>query len=193
MKRDLGEGLKMPRPGVVAGLGLACLFFLLGPAPRAQAASLQSPAQCAPGMRVTTDDGHTGAITRVDRAWSYCYVRQDDTGKEVGYLYSLLSSGGGGGRGGSSAGGGAGALTPGVYECFADGQYTFMDMRITGPGTYSAAGGPGRYHIEAGGRIVFESGSLAGYRSKLLAGGRIGLSTGDSFYATSCELNRNRR
>jgi hypothetical protein len=140
-------------------------------------------------MRVTTSDGHAGTITRVDRAWSYCYVRQDGTGREVSYLYSLLSSGGGGRTGGGNAdGGGGGGLAAGVYECFADGHYTFMNISVTGPGSYSAAGGPGRYSIQGSGQIVFLSGSLQSYHGKLLNGGRIGLNTtGDSFYATSCE------
>ena len=167
------------------------LIALLASAAVARADPLQSPAACQVGMRVTTSDGHTGTITRVDRTWSYCYVHQDDTGADVGYLYSLLSSGSGvGGQDGSSgdAGDGGGALTPGVYECFADGQYTFMNISITGPGTYSAAGGGGRYSIQGTGQIVFQSGSLQPYHGKLLSGGRIGLNTnGDSFYATSCE------
>jgi hypothetical protein len=66
-----------------------------------------------------------------------------------------------------------------------------MNIAITGPGTYSAAGGPGRYSIQGSGQIVFQSGSLQPYHGKLLTGGRIGLNTnGDSFYATSCERKR---
>jgi hypothetical protein len=180
----------------LAALGSAALAAILASAPTAQASQLQTPASCQVGMQVTTSDGHAGTITRVDRAWSYCYVRQDDTGKEVGYLYSLLQSGGGdGGAGGGNAGGNSGGTLPaGVYECFADGHYTFMDIRITGPETYSAAGGAGDYRVEGSGQIIFTSGSLQPDHGKLLSGGRIGLNTnGDSFYATSCELNRNRR
>ena len=168
---------------ISAALGGAALVAIMATAPAARADQLQTPGACQVGMRVTTSDGHSGTISRVDRAWSYCYVHEDDTGKDVGYLYSLLSSGGGG-----NAGGGAGALAAGAYECFADGQYTFMNISITGPGSYSAAGGPGRYSLQASGQIVFLTGSLRPYHGKLLVGGRIGINTnGDSFYATSCE------
>jgi hypothetical protein len=182
----------MRRFSILAARALAAISIS---APTAWAGQLQSADSCQVGMRVTTSDGHTGTITRVDRSWSYCYVRQDDTGRQVGYLYSLLQSGGGGAAGGSTVGGDSTSTLPaGVYECFADGHYTFMDMRITGPGTYAAAGGPGNYRIEGNGQIVFTSGSLQPYHGKLLIGGRIGLNTnGDSFYATSCELNRNRK
>ena len=164
-----------------AAAGAAAFIAALGAAAPARA-QLQSAAGCQVGMRVTTGDGHTGTITRVDNAWSYCYVRRDDTGAEVSYLYSLLTPAGGAG------GGAGGALTPGVYECFADGHYTFMNISITGPGAYSAAGGPGSYSIDASGQITFTSGSLRPYHAKLLAGGRIGLNTnGDPFYATTCE------
>lgn len=36
--------------------------------------------------------GRKGTITRLDTAWSYCYVRFDDDGKEASLLYSLLNS-----------------------------------------------------------------------------------------------------
>ena len=173
--------------GGVAASAIACTALLVV-APASRAGPLPSAAACQIGMRVSTSDGHTGTITRVDRAWSYCYVRQDDTGREVSYLYSLLSSGASAGGGNADAGGGGGGLAAGVYECFADGHYTFMNISITGPGTYVAAGGPGRYTIRGSGQIVFLSGSLQSYHGKLLDGGRIGLNTtGDSFYATSCE------
>jgi hypothetical protein len=86
-----------------AAVGGAVVVGLLAAAPAARADPLTSAAACQIGLRVTTSDGHAGTITRVDRAWSYCYVRQDDTGREVSYLYSLLSSGGGGGSGGGGA------------------------------------------------------------------------------------------
>ena len=186
MPKPLIAGPKLA-PAVAAGVALIATLAITT---AARAGQLQTPASCQVGMRVATSDGHNGTITRVDRTWSYCYVRQDDTGREVGYLYSLLQSGGGGGGGGGAGAGGSGggALPAGVYECFADGHYTFMNISITGPGAYAAAGGPGRYSIQGSGQIVFTSGSLRPYHGKLLSGGRIGLNTnGDSFYATSCE------
>lgn len=171
-------------------------FVGLAGAPPVHADQLQSVQECTPGKRVVTSDGHNGTVTRIDRAWSYCYVRQDDTGKEVSYLYSLLNSAGDrvAQAGGGAQPAGDNQLAPGVYECFANGHYTFMDMRVTGPGAYEAAGQTGKYHIESSGKIVFETGSLKPYFSKLLSGHRIGLNTnGDSFYATTCELNRSKR
>jgi len=183
----------MTHRGVFAGLGVLSFIACVAAAQVARADGLRSFQECAPGRRVVTSDGHNGTITRVDRAWSYCYVRQDDTGKEVSYLYSLLQPGGAGAGAAAGAAGGN-QLPSGVYECFADGHYTFMDMRITGPSTYASAGRPGRYHVESSGKIVFETGSLKPYFSKIVSGGRIGLNTnGDRFYATTCELNRNRR
>lgn len=178
--------------GVVVTLSVLS-FTWIAAAGAAHAGGLQSVQDCVPGARVVTSDGHSGSITRIDSAWSYCYVRQDDTGSEVGYLYSLLQPAGAPASGeiGSV---GDNQLAPGVYECFADGQYTFMDMRITGPATYQSAGLDGGYHIEPSGKIVFETGPLAPYFSKLVPGHRIGLnSNGDQFYATTCELNPNRR
>lgn len=154
--------------------------------------SLQYPKDCVAGKRVSTNTGRKGTVTRLDTAWSYCYVRFDDNGKEEGYLYSLLNSEGG--------------LDPkdrtlavGTYECVTSGAggSTILagTMRITGADSYVFGGSaPGRYHVEASGKIVFDTGPLKPYFSKLLSGGRIGLNAnGDKFYATSCELNRNIR
>jgi hypothetical protein len=179
---------------VLTSFGVLLFIACVAGPTAARAQRMQSFQECVPGRRVVTSDGHNGTITRLDRAWSYCYVRQDDTGAEVSYLYSLLQTAGGGAGGAAAAGGASGNhLASGVYECFADGHYTFMDMRITGPSTYSAAGGPGRYHVDSSGKIVFETGSLKPYFSKIVSGGRIGLNTnGDPFYATTCELNPNK-
>src|SRR6266852_3788169 len=69
---------------------LAIIIALYATRP-ACAGALKSANDCAVGKRVATGDGHKGKITRVDRAWSY-YALRDDTGKEVSYLYSLLST-----------------------------------------------------------------------------------------------------
>ena len=156
-------------------------------APCAIGQQLQTFRDCAVGKRVSTNDGRRGTITRLDTAWSYCYVRFDD-GKEASFLYSLLNA-----EGGSAKPGGP-ALSPGVYECIASGRASVMDMRISGSNSYSVPDGAGKFHIEPGGKIVFESGPLKTFHSKLLSGGRIGLNTdGGSFYSTACEPNRNKR
>ncbi len=175
----------MVNRSAIASLIFAAVW--LAAAGSAEGQQLQSFKDCVIGKRVSTNDGRKGTITRLDTAWSYCYVRFDDNGKEVSYLYSLLNSAGGAANSGDMK------LAPGVYECFADGHYTFMDMRITGPNSYSSADHTGKFHIEGTGKIVFETGPLSKYFSKFLSGGRIGLNTnGDSFYATTCELNRNK-
>lgn len=150
--------------------------------------------------RVSTHDGRKGAITRLDPAWKYCYVRFDDNGKETSFLYSLLNS-----ESGLDAK--DRKLATGVYECVGGGNGDRVrngapniaprgfsvagTMRITGPDSYSFGGSPGRYHVESSGKIVFETGPLNMYFSKLVSGGRIALNqTGNSFYETTCELNR---
>ena len=153
--------------------------------PFAHAQQLQSFKDCVVGKRVSTNDGRKGTITRLDTAWSYCYVRFDDNGKEVSYLYSLLNAEGGTAKDELK-------LVQGVYECVT-GNSTTMEMRITGSNTYSAPGGTGKFHIEPRGKIIFETGPLSQFHSMLLSGGRIGLNAnGGSFYPTSCELNRNK-
>ncbi len=175
----------------------------LGASPSAHGQQLQYFKDCVVGKRVSTNkDGRKGTITRLDTAWSYCYVRFDDDGKEVSFLYSLLNAEGG--------------LDPkdrklatGVYECVSYGQgsreksdapnvnaggapVNVGNMRITGPDTYSFGNGSGKFHVEASGKIVFETGPFSKYFSKLVSGGRVALNTqGENyFYPTTCELNR---
>jgi hypothetical protein len=57
----------------------------------AQAQQLQKFTDCKIGMRVSTNDGRKGTITRLDVPWSYCWVKFDDNGKETELLYSLLN------------------------------------------------------------------------------------------------------
>jgi hypothetical protein len=148
---------------------------------------LRSFKDCVVGKRVSTNDGRKGTITHLDPAWSYCYVRFDDNGKEASFLYSLLNAEGG--------------LAPkdlklatGVYECVGNGRIAAGTMRIIGPDTYSFGGPAGKYRVETSGKIVFETGPLNKAFSKLVSGGRIALNVnGDNFYATTCELNRNLR
>jgi hypothetical protein len=160
--------------------------FLLGASSSAHAQQLQTFKDCVVGKRVSTNnDGRKGTITRLDPAWSYCYVRFDDNGKEVSFLYSLLNAEGGLAPKDTK-------LATGVYECIGNGQIQAGTLRITGPDAYSFAGANGKFHVETSGKIVFETGPLDKAFSKLLSGGRVGLNAnGDNFYATTCELNRN--
>lgn len=162
-------------------LSICVLAGLLLQAPAAQAQQLQSFKDCAVGKRVSTNDGRKGTITRLDRDWSYCYVRFDDNGQEASYLYSLLNAEGRAPRDDLK-------LAKGPYECVSSGGHSLMNISITGAGSYSAPEGSGKFHIEPGGKIVFESGPLSQFSSMLLSGHRIGLNTdGGTFYPTACE------
>jgi hypothetical protein len=168
----------------IAILGTIIALYATRPA---YAGALNSASDCTIGKRVSTSDGHKGKITRVDRAWSYCYVLQDDTGKEVSYLYSLLSSED------SSTAKDDGKLVIGKYNCSVGDppRGAFMGLRITGPSTYDSDGKPGKYHLEASGKIVFESGPFSTFHAKLLSGRRVGVNlTGGTFYNMTCDPPR---
>ena len=153
----------------------------------ARGEQLQKFTDCKIGMRVSTNDGRKGAITRLDNAWSYCYVKFDDNGKEQSFLYSLLNT-----AEGVPGEQEAFKLPPGAYECVTGERYTTMVMHITGASTYTTPDGKGTFHVEPGGKIVFEAGPLKVFQSMLLSGGRIGLNdNGSKFYNTACALNRN--
>ncbi len=167
-------------------LPFLALAFWLFPVSSANAAPLQTFKECVVGKRVSTNDGRKGTITRLDSAWSYCYVKFDDDGIETSFLFSLLNS--------ETGPGGKTDLkvAVGTYECVTGGSAT-MDLRITSAATYSISDGSGKFRLDPSGRIVFESGPLNKFFSKLLPGGRIGLNTdGGSFYPTSCDLNINK-
>jgi hypothetical protein len=156
-----------------------------GKPPAARGQQLQSFKDCVVGKRVSTNDGRKGVITRLDPKWSYCYVRFDDNGKETSLLYSLLNS-----QDGPAT---SGNVAVGTYECVTGTHITTMILRITGANSYSVSGsGSGTFHMGPAGKIVFDTGPLKTFFSKLLSGGRIGLNLdGGIFYGTSCELNRN--
>jgi hypothetical protein len=175
----------MPRWGLLFALGLTMGAGIGAPV---RAASLQHPTDCKVGMRVKDHGGQTGTVTRFDASWSYCYVRMDGSGSEVGYLYSLLEAAGGG------SGAPASGLRSGVYECYGNGEAVQAPIRITGPGRYAMGGSAGTFSIGAGGKIVWASGPLKGYSGRVLSDGRIGIGdTPEDFYPTSCDLNRTLR
>lgn len=164
---------------IAAILGITVLW-----AAPAHARGFDSVAGCAVGKRVLTSDQHKGVITRIDRDWSYCYVRQDDSGKEVSYLYSLLQPEEGGAPKSQDAGD---KLATGKYTC-SIGTEAGGEMRVTGPSTYESNGKSGKYRLEPSGTIVFESGPFSEYHGKLLPGRRIGMNlSGGTFYNMSCE------
>jgi len=160
--------------------------------PRVQQASAQpagpggvfkSPDQCKVGTRVTDKDNKTGTITGIDGYMSLCQVKLDN-GTQNYYLFWMLRTAGTSAETNDN-------LVPGTYECYASGNYTFMDISITGPNSYSSAGAAGRFHVTPARDIVFENGPLSKYHAHLKDGPSIGLnSNGDSFYGTTCDLKK---
>ena len=159
-------------------LGTMTALFAARPAIAGQFSSVND---CAVGKRVALNNGQHGKITRIDRPWSYCYVLLDDSGKEVSFLYSLLSDEG------ASAKKDDGKLIVGKYSCWV-GSEGAGEMRVTSPSTYEADGKKGTYHVEASGQIVFESGPFSSYHAKILDSHRIGMNfSGGTFYNLTCD------
>ena len=172
---------------ISAVLGAALGLLAARPASATQFSSVND---CAVGKRVQLNNGQHGRITRIDRAWSYCYVLLDDTKKEVSFLYSLLSPEGNTGNSGDEAGNDK--LIIGKYACFiGDPPQGAGELRVTGPSSYEFDGKRGSYHVEASGKIVFENGPFSSYHAKLLDNHRIGMNdTGGTFYNLTCDPPR---
>lgn len=162
----------------IAALGLAHSFVWTVLPTSSIADVLRSVQECTIGKHVATSDGHQGTITRVDKAWSYCFVRQDDTGREVEYLYSLLQA--------NDQPPAVNQLEPGIYICSTGGIAAGF-MAISGRTSYSYSDTPGQYHVELSGRVVFETGPFSGRYSKMLSTTRIGLGAdGDVYFRSLC-------
>lgn len=162
---------------------LVASIAFLGTSARANAEPFKSASQCVRGTHVTDNGGKSGRVEAIEQT-TMCAVKMDATGETHHYLFWMLHAAGGSRETNDR-------LVPGKYECFGNGRYTFMDMYITGPNTYSSAGTRGTFTVYPSRKIVFHGGSLARYYAHLLAGPAIGLNTnGDSFYATTCELKK---
>jgi hypothetical protein len=142
------------------------------------------------GRRVTDSNGKSGTVTHLEaNGGTLCTVMVDESKKEHAYIFWMLHA-----EGADRATYDKDKLAPGVYECFSSGHYTFMDMRILSANTYESANEKGKYRVDPSGAIVFESGPLMKNHGKLMRGPAIGLNAdGGSFYATTCELNRNKK
>lgn len=162
-------------------LATTCLILALSAA--ASAETFKSGKECVVGARVADSTNHTGTIVRTDG--TMCYVKRDDgSSNSYAYIFWMLHPQGQSAETDDK-------LIPGRYACYADGQYTFMDIRITGPNTYSTSAGSGRFHVETSRKIVFETGSLKKFFAKLTRGPNIDLnSDGGSFYATTCSYQK---
>ncbi len=163
----------------------AAVIISLTFAALAQAEEFKSPKECVAGRRVVDMRGRAGTILDLHEQ-TMCKIKFDHAGTE-NLLFWMLHPEGESRETNDK-------LVPGVYECFANGRYTFMDMRILSANTYEAAGTKGTFHVEPSRKIVFENGSMKQYHAHLLAGPKIGLNAnGDSFYSTTCELRKGKK
>jgi hypothetical protein len=173
----------MNRRWVPAALILAVV--LVGSARTAAAENFKSVNECVAGKRVANNSGDKGKILRISQG-TLCVVLLDATGKEQSSIFWMLHEEGGSAETNDK-------LVPGTYACYAGvpNQYTFNDLKILSANTYEWAGERGRFHVETSRKIVYETGPLAKYTSKLLAGPSVGLNTGGgTFFGTHCDFQK---
>jgi len=157
----------------------------VGGARTAVAENFKSVKECVPGKRVVNNMGDKGKILRVSQG-TLCVVLLDATGKEQSSIFWMLREEGASAETNDK-------LVPGTYACYAGNpnQYTFNDLKILSANSYEWAGQRGRFHVEPSRKIVYETGPLAKYTSKLLAGPSVGLNTdGGTFFGTHCDLQK---
>jgi hypothetical protein len=83
------------------------------------------------------------------------------------------------------------SLRNGKYTCYSGGQYTFSDLYITGPHSYSVKpGGSGSFSY-SNGALTFTSGPYAGAYSRMVDGHTIGVSSpGNHNLGTQCGFEK---
>jgi len=172
------------RSTFVAALVAASTLGVMTPA---AAEGFKTPSECVPGRRVTDMLGKTGTVVGIQKGNTVmCTVRPDAGGPEQHLIFWMLHPAGGSRETNDK-------LVPGTYECFGNGRYTFIDVHVTGPNTYSSGGRAGTFRVEPSRNIIFQSGPLAQDHGHLLPGPTIGLNTdGGTFYATTCEYRKNK-
>jgi hypothetical protein len=170
------------RSTFVAAVVAASTLGVLTPA---AAESFKTPSDCVAGRRVTDMLGKTGTVVGIQPGEKVmCTVKMDAGGPEQHLIFWMLHPAGGSRETNDK-------LVPGTYECFGNGRYTFIDVHVTGPNTYSSGGSAGTFRVEPSRNIVFLSGPLARDHGHLLPGPTIGLNTdGGTFYATTCEYKK---
>jgi hypothetical protein len=157
---------------------------VIGAARPAAAENYKSVKECVPGKRVVNNMGDKGKILRISQG-TLCVVLLD-TGKEQSSIFWMLRDEGASAETNDK-------LVPGTYACYAGNpnQYTFMDLKILSANSYEWAGARGNFHVDPSRKIVYETGPLARYTSKLLAGPSVGLNTdGGTFFGTHCDLQK---
>lgn len=145
------------------------------------AAAMPSTESCREGTAVRDRQGRMGTVQGESNGM--CVVRLED-GSRVSYLAWMLAPAG------AAAAPAVGGLAAGSYVCSTDGAGQFP-IRIVDASRYvDRAGAAGSYNLQ-GDLILFSSGSLAGYYSRLLADGKFGLSSSEvrTFYVV-CNRSR---
>lgn len=146
----------------------------------AHAGKLSDVSECSPGKTVLTRSGTVGAVTEIRNGM--CVVRHDD-GSEKSYLHWMLSSANGASEPAVSG------LKAGNYVCSAYGAGSFKIVIRVGGAYQDRAGNNGKFSLKNDKEIAFESGSLKGQYSRLLAPGKFGLaSRKGKMFNTVCNL-----
>ena len=172
----------MNRHWMLTALVLTAAF--IGSTRTAGAENYKSVKECVPGKRVVNNMGDKGKILRISQG-TLCVVLLD-SGREQSSIFWMLRDEGASAETNDK-------LVPGKYACYAGNpnQYTFMDLKILSANSYLWAGQRGQFHVEPSRKIVYETGPLARYTSKLLAGPSVGLNTdGGTFFGTHCDLQK---
>ncbi len=143
-------------------------------------AEFKSEKECVIGMKVADRENKTGKIVEVERG--LCRVQLDSGGKPVAYMFWMLHAAG-------DIAETSDKLVVGRYDCWIGGSQGAGEVKIISGTSYEHGGKPGKYHMEANNKIVFENGPLSAYHAKLLAGPKIGMNlNGGTFYNMVCDL-----
>jgi hypothetical protein len=151
----------------------------------AHAFEFKSINECVVGAKVKNRKDQTGKIVSVSNGM--CKVALDGTSEQASYLFWMLKPADGGSTGSADK------LVNGTYKCYSltggTLNYMFMDVQITGSGTYQdKQGSGGKYRLE-GSKIIFEGGPFAKANAALLSGPKIGMNmNGGNFFNTTCSL-----
>ncbi|MBX3563320.1 MAG: hypothetical protein KF730_01970 [Sphingomonas sp.] len=172
---------------------LACVAAVLIAGCASAPAEAQSLSSCSVGQRVKSP---AGPATVVSVQGSSCTVRVDGRSYNDVYAAFMLEALGGPPRTAAQpraaapvAAAPGGNPKPGVYQCVGGPAGNLKLRFFTGGGYANEQGARGRYAPGKNGQIKFVTGPWEGYYGKVLANGRIGLTSveGGSFYNMTCD------
>lgn len=151
----------------------------------AEAQELSGP--CPVGKTVADRQGNSGVVTDTDEVGCHVLIN----GEQKYYLSWMLHLAGNP----IHAAGELAAIKPGRYTCYQGNplQYTFKDINIKGPSTYTdVVGKGGTYSYNPKTQLItFKSGSFQGSYAKYLGKEGIGVaSEPTTFFATLCDLEK---